>query len=174
MLHAANSAAAMRLPEARFDLVRVGIALYGIPPAPALDGLFDLHPALSLGAEVTHVKRVKAGERVSYGLRYTFSTDANVATVPLGYADGVPRRLPAVGGEVLIGGRRHRMAGVVTMDQFMVDCGDHPVAVGDEVVLIGRQGDERITAEDWARPLDTIGYEIVCGIGPRVPRTYSG
>jgi alanine racemase len=174
ILHAANSAAAMRIPEARFDLVRVGIALYGIPPAPALVGLFDLRPALSLCAEVTHVKRVSAGERVSYGLRYTLTRDATVATVPLGYADGVPRRLPAVGGEVLIGGRRHPMAGVVTMDQLMVDCGDHPVAVGDEVVLIGEQGDERITAEDWARPLDTIGYEIVCGIGPRVPRRYSG
>ena len=174
LLHAANSAAAMRVPAARFDLVRVGIAAYGLDPAPALAGMLDLRPALGLRAEVTHVKRVAAGERVSYGLRYMFTKDANVATVPLGYADGVPRRLSSVGGEVLIGGRRHPMAGVVTMDQFMVDCGDAPVAVGDEVVLIGRQGDECITADDWAARLDTIGYEIVCGIGPRVPRRYSG
>ncbi len=94
-----------------------------------------------------------------------------MATLPIGYADGVPRRLSAVGGEVLIGGRRRPIVGVVTMDQLMVDVGDDAVAAGDEAVLIGRQGDEVITAADWAAPLDTIAYEIVCGIGPRVPRT---
>jgi alanine racemase len=97
-----------------------------------------------------------------------------VATVPIGYADGVPRRLSAVGGEVLVGGRRCPIVGAVTMDQLMVDCGDDPVAVGDEVVLIGRQGGEIVTAGEWAGLLDTIAYEIVCGIGPRVPRTYVG
>jgi alanine racemase len=101
-------------------------------------------------------------------------TDAEttIATVPIGYADGVPRRLSAVGGEVLVRGRRCPLAGVVTMDQLMVDCGDQPVAVGDEVVLIGGQGGERITADDWAGALDTIAYEIVCGISSRVPRLY--
>ena len=172
MLHAANSAAGLVAPDSRLDLVRAGIAVYGIDPAPALAGVVELRPALSLHAHVTHVKRVGAGERVSYGLRHEFERDTTVATVPLGYADGVPRRLSAVGGEVLIGGRRCPIVGVVTMDQLMVDCGDDPVAVGDEVVLIGMQGDEAITANDWGRRLDTIGYEVVCGIGARVPRVY--
>ena len=173
LLHAANSAAALTRPDARFDLVRAGIAVYGIDPAPALAGAADLRPALSLHARVTHVKRVRAGERVSYGLRHRFGRDATVATVPLGYADGVPRRLGAVGGEVLVGGRRRPIVGVVTMDQFMVDCGDDAVALGDEVVLIGRQGDEAVTANEWGDRLDTIGYEVVCGIGARVPRVHT-
>ena len=177
LLHAANSAAALTLPEARFDLVRVGIAIYGIAPSPALasvDAVADLRSALSLHARVAHVKRVEAGERVSYGLRHEFEHEATVATVPLGYADGVARRLSAVGGEVLIRGRRHPIVGVITMDPFMVDCGDDPVQVDDEVVLIGRQGDEVISANDWGERLGTIGYEVVCGIGPRVPRVYRG
>ena len=118
------------------------------------------------------VKRVPAGERISYGLTHRFDRDATVATVPIGYADGVTRRLSATGGEVLIGGRRRHIVGTITMDQLMVDCGDDEVAVGDEVVLIGRQGDETITAEEWAERVDTIAYEVVCGIGPRVPRHY--
>jgi alanine racemase len=93
-----------------------------------------------------------------------------VATVPVGYADGVPRRLFECGGSVLVGGVRRPIVGVVTMDQLMVDCGDHPVAVGDEAVLLGRQGDETITADEWAALLGTIGYEVVCGISARVPR----
>jgi alanine racemase len=177
MLHAANSAAAIDHPRARYDLVRAGIAVYGIPPSPALADRLDLRPAMRLSAEVSMVKRVEAGERVSYGLRHEFAAPTTVATVPIGYADGVPRRLSAQGGEVLIAGRRVPIVGVVTMDQLMVDVGDLDVAVGDEVVLIGEQaapsGDvERIVADDWADRLDTIGYEIVCGIGPRVPRFY--
>lgn len=170
--HAANTAAAIDRPRSRYDLVRSGIGIYGISPAPALDGRVDLHPALSLRAEVSMVKRVAAGERISYGLRHRFARDTVVATVPIGYADGVPRRLSLVGGEVLVGGRRRPIVGVVTMDQLMVDCGDDSIAVGDEVVLLGRQGDDVITAVEWAEPLDTIAYEIVCGIGPRVPRSY--
>ena len=173
MRHAANTAAAVSHPRSRYDLVRCGIGVYGISPAPALDGRVDMRPALGLRTEVSMVKRVAAGERVSYGLRHEFARDTIVATVPIGYADGVPRRLSAVGGEVLVGGRRRLIVGAVTMDQLMVDCGDDPVAVGDEVVLIGRQGDESITAADWAAQLDTIACEIVCGIGPRVPRTYT-
>ena len=120
------------------------------------------------------VKRVEAGEGVSYGLRHRFERSTVVATVPIGYADGVPRRLGLTGGEVLLGGRRRPIVGVVTMDQLMVDCGDDDeVAVGDEVVLIGRQGEEQVTADEWAERLDTIAYEIVCGIGPRVPRVYT-
>jgi alanine racemase len=172
MLHASNSAAAIDHPRARYDLARVGIALYGIAPSPALEGRVPLRPAMSLSAEVSHTKRVVAGEGVSYGHRHHFTKDANVATVPIGYADGVPRALSSSGGDVLIGGRRRRIVGVVTMDQLMVDCGDDEVSVGDEVVLIGRQGDEVVTADEWAARLSTIAYEIVCGIGPRVPRHY--
>jgi len=170
--HAANTAAALDHPRSRYDLVRAGIGIYGISPAPALDGRVELRPALTLRAEVAMVKRVAAGERISYGLRHRFERAAVVATVPIGYADGVPRRLSSVGGEVLVGGQRRPIVGTVTMDQLMVDCGDEEVAVGDEVVLIGRQGAEAVTAADWAAPLDTIAYEIVCGIGPRVPRRY--
>ena len=175
IVHAANSAAALALPRARRSLVRCGIAVYGISPGPGVDHLTtDLRPALRLVARVSHVKRVAAGSHVSYGWRHRFETDTTVATVPVGYADGVPRRLGTLpdrpGADVLIGGRRHPIVGVVTMDQFVVDVGDLPVAVGDEVVLIGDQGDERIRAEDWAERLGTIGYEIVCGIGQRVPR----
>ena len=115
------------------------------------------------------VKRVPAGEGISYGLRHAPTATTTVATVPIGYADGVPRRLGLAGGEVLVGGVRRPIVGVVTMDQLMVDCGDDHVEVGDEVVLIGRQGDEEITAEEWAGLLDTIAYEIVCGIGPACP-----
>ena len=103
-------------------------------------------------------------------MRHTFSTATTVATVPIGYADGVPRRLFETGGEVLIGGRRRPIVGVVTMDQLMVDVGDDPVAVGDEVVLIGEQGGERVSAEEWADRLGTIGYEIVCGVSRRIAR----
>lgn len=173
IVHAANSAATLARPDARFDLVRVGITIYGIPPADALAPVAGLAPALRLTSEVTHTKRVPAGTRLSYGLRYTAARATTIATVPIGYADGVPRRLGHVGGEVLIGGHRHPIAGTITMDQLLVDLGDATVAVGDEVVLLGRQGAEEITAAEWADRLDTIAYEIVCGIGPRVPREYT-
>jgi alanine racemase len=176
MVHAANSAAALAAPAARRSFVRAGIAVYGISPGHGVDERCgELRAALSLRARVSHVKTVRAGSRISYGLRHTFERDTTVATIPIGYADGVPRRLWAVGGAVLIGGRRCPIVGVVTMDQLMVDCGPGAVvARGDEAVLIGAQdgpdGTQRIRAEDWADALDTIGYEIVCGIGPRVPR----
>ncbi len=173
-VHAANSAAAIGFPESRFDLVRVGIAVYGIPPAPGVGEDLGLVPALSLRSRVAHVKRLRAGERVSYGLRYELPADATIATLPIGYADGVPRNLAATGAEVLVRGRRCRIAGTVTMDQLMVDVGDLPVEVGDVVTLIGTDGPESVTAAEWAERLGTIGYEIVCGIGPRVPREYVG
>jgi alanine racemase len=177
LVHAANSAGLLAFPEARYDLARVGIALYGVPPAPALADRLPLRPALSIKARVAHVKWLDAGEGVSYGLRYRLPRRARIATVPVGYADGVPRNLGLAGGEVLIGGRRHPIAGTVTMDQLLVDVGDTDVEVGDEVVLIGTQtgpdGTElEITANEWAERLGTIGYEIVCGIGSRVPRRY--
>ena len=156
-------------------MVRCGIAVYGIPPSPALAGSVDLRPALRLVSAVSLVKVVEEGATVSYGRRYRAERPSVIATVPLGYADGVRRSLGAAGGEVLIRGRRRPIAGTVTMDQLMVDCGDdETVAVGDEVVLIGRQGDDEVPATEWAERLDTIGYEIVCGIGPRVPRHWTG
>ena len=186
IVHASNSAGGL-LAGAPYGMVRVGIAVYGYEPNPASPSGAALRPALSLVARVSHAKRLPAGVAISYGLRYRLERDAWVATVPLGYADGVPRRLSAVGGEVLVGGRRRPIAGTVTMDQLMVDCGDDAVEVGDEVVLIGAQrgergdrgdrgdrGEERITADDWATRLDTISYEILCGISPRVPRLYVG
>ena len=160
--------------------MRCGIAVYGIAPAPGLaarsPAIGQLRPALSLMAAVSFVRDVAAGERVSYGLRHRFERDSVIATLPIGYADGVPRRLHELGAEVLLGGRRCPVVGVITMDQLVVDCGPPGAAprpaVGDVAVLLGEQGSERITAEDWAVPLGTIGYEVVCGIGPRVPRVY--
>ena len=174
LAHAANSAGLLANPRAHYDLVRVGIALYGIPPSDALADRTELVPVLSLRARVAHVKELPAGSRVSYGLRYELGRVGRIATVPVGYADGVPRNLGLVGGEVLVRGRRFPVAGTVTMDQLMVDVGAAPVEVGDDVVLLGRQGDEEITAGEWARRLGTIAYEIVTGIGPRVPRRYVG
>lgn len=171
VVHAANSAGGLAHPRARHSMVRTGIALYGISPGPGVDHLVgELRPALALRARVSMVRRVAAGEGVSYGLRHRVATDTTLATVPIGYADGVPRRWSAMGGEVLIGGRRRPIVGVVTMDQLVVDVGDDAVQVGDEVVLLGRQGDEEITAAQWARRLDTIGYEIVCAISHRIAR----
>lgn len=176
LVHAANSAGALAHPSARFDLVRCGIALYGVAPSPALAGLEPvaaLRPALSLRARVSFVKRVGPGEAVSYGLRRPLAVESTIATVPVGYADGVPWRLGVTGGEVLIGGRRRPLAGSVTMDQILVDCADDEgVLPGDEVVLLGRQGREHVSAWEWAERTGTIAYEILCGIGPRVPKVY--
>jgi len=172
LAHAANSAGLL-VAGARYDLARVGIACYGLPPAPAVaDGTVALQPALSLRARVTLVKSLPRGARVSYGLRSEVGTSGRVATVPAGYADGVPRNLGMVGGEVLIRGQRRPIIGMVTMDQLLVDLGDVPAEPDDEVVLIGRQGDDEITATEWGERLGTISYEVVTGIGARVPRTY--
>lgn len=173
VVHTANSAGALAHPDARRSVVRCGIAVYGVVPGPGVTHLCTgLRPALRWTARVSYVRRLGAGERVSYGLRHTLGVDASIATVPVGYADGVPRRLHSVGGEVLIGGKRRPIVGVVTMDQLLADCGDDEVRTGDEVVLLGGQGRERVTPEEWGDRLGTIGYEIVCGIGRRVPRLY--
>ncbi len=176
--HAANSGGALWHPHSRFDMVRCGIALYGL--SPGADGTDRdpvplLRPAMSLKARVSFVKPVPAGERLSYGLRYQLERDSVIATVPLGYADGVTRCLSEKGGTVLVGGERRPISGTVTMDQILVDCGPgSSVAVGDEVVLLGRQGDEEITAWEWAGRTGSIAYEVVCGISGRVPRSYTG
>ncbi len=184
LLHAANTAGAVAWPSARYDLVRCGIGMYGYPPSAAMaDGgagedvaafLAGLRPVLTLKARVSEVRELDAGQRPSYGRRRALPERSVVATVPIGYADGVPRRLFDTGCPVLVGGRRRPLAGVVTMDQLMVDCGPGAaVAPGDEVVLVGRQGGEEITAADWAARLGTIAYEVLCGIGPRVPRVHA-
>jgi alanine racemase len=173
--HQANSPAAIAHPATRRDLVRVGIAAYGVAPSPDLDShevVQRLRPAMRLVSEVTQVHGVDAGEGVSYGRRHRFDRSALLATVPIGYADGVPRAHGTTGGEVLIAGRRHPIRGVVTMDQLVVEVTGAQAEVGDEVVLLGRQGAEEITALEWAERLGTIGYEVVTRIGPRVPRTY--
>jgi alanine racemase len=172
--HATNSAGLMAHPQARRDMVRGGIAIYGISPGDGVDDLAtELQPVLALKARVSFVKRLARGDAISYGLRHTFASDTNVATIPIGYADGVPRRLSLLSGQVLIGGRRRSIVGVITMDQLMVDCGNDTVQVGDEVVLLGRQLNDEITANDWANRLETIPYEIVCGINKRIPRIYT-
>lgn len=170
IVHASNTAGALAFPDARYDLVRPGIGIYGIPPVAEFASLARLRPVMSVKASVSFVKRVPAGAALSYGLRYRVERPVNIATVPIGYGDGVPRNLSETGGEVLVRGRRRRIAGTVTMDQLMVDVGDDDVEAGEEVVLIGRQGDQDVTAAEWAARLQTIPYEIVCNIGPRVPR----
>jgi alanine racemase len=175
LVHAANSAGSIAHPESRLSMVRCGISLYGHFPSPALEGCgVDLRPALSWKARVSHVAVHPAGDRPSYGRLVPLASESVVATVPVGYNDGVPRAYLAAGGEVLIGGRRRRLAGAVTMDQIVVDCGPPAagpaVRRGDEVVLIGRQGDEEVTAKEWAERLGLITYEVLCGIGPRVAR----
>ena len=172
--HAANSAGAIAHPASRYDLVRCGIAVYGIPPAPGLAGAAPLRQAVRLATEVSFVKDVAADEGVSYGHRQRTSRATRVATLPIGYADGVFRSLALAGQEVLIAGRRHPMLGVVTMDQVMVDLGpDSTVESGDEAVLLGGQGDEHITPDEWAARLGTISYEVVCALGARIERRYS-
>jgi alanine racemase len=174
IVHAANTAGALGHPAARFDMVRPGIGIYGLRPARGFAADVELRPAMRVVSHVAYVQRQPAGTRLSYGRRRPMPADGTVVTVPVGYADGVSRRLRDAGGEVLIGGRRHPFAGNVTMDQIVVDVGDMDVDVGDEVVLLGRQGDEEISADEWAVWLGTINWEIVCGFGPRLPRRYTG
>ncbi len=180
LVHVANSAGTIAVPSARRDLVRCGITVYGVAPTGALadqlsaaTGGGRLRPVLSLRSRVTLVRDLDAGERPSYGRCRPLAERSTVAVAPIGYADGVPRRLFERGCSVLIRGVRRPLAGTVTMDQIVVDCGpvgSSDVEVGDEVVLIGRQGDDEITADEWADLLGTISYEVLCGIGPRVPR----
>ncbi len=174
MTHAANSAAATANPAARLALVRCGIAIYGIAPSGSLEGLAPLRAALVLRSEITHVHDVAEGETVSYGRRWCATERTRVATVPIGYADGVRRSYGLDGGEVLVRGARCAVLGVVTMDQLMIDISEMDATVGDEVILIGRQGDEVITANEVGEVLGTIGYEVTCAISGRVPRRYLG
>ncbi|MEV8437002.1 alanine racemase [Actinosynnema sp. NPDC051121] len=169
--HLANSAALITRPDLHLDLVRPGIAIYGLNPVPVPA---DLRPVMTFRSSVALAKRVPAGESVSYGLSWTAQSDTNLALVPVGYADGVPRSL-SNRMDVWLAGRRRPVVGRVCMDQVVVDCGDDAVAEGDEVVLFGSGGRGEPTAREWADTTGTIDYEIVTGMyRPRVTRTYVG
>lgn len=172
VLHAANSAATLRDPAAHFDLVRPGIAIYGLDPMNHDPADHGLEPALEWTSRLASVKPLGAGEGVGYGQRFVADAPTTIGTLTAGYADGVRRALTGTG-SVLVGGRRAPMAGTVSMDSVGVDLGpEAPERAGAPAVLIGRDGDERITAEEVARLLGTINYEVTCAIGPRVPRVH--
>jgi alanine racemase len=171
--HLANSAATLTAPATHFDLVRPGVAVYGLSPVPRESTPADLglRPAMSLWSTVALTKRVPAGSGVSYLHRYTTEAETTLALVPLGYADGIPRNATNTA-QVQLGGVRRTIAGTVCMDQFVLDVGADPVSAGDEVLLFGSGSSGEPTAQDWADWLGTINYEIVTRVGARVPRTY--
>ena len=171
-LHAANSAATLRVPRAHFDMVRCGIALYGCDPMNEDPDRAGVEPALELSSYVATVKLARAGESAGYGRRFVAQRDTWIATIPIGYADGVRRAL-SDNCEVLIGGRRLPVVGTVSMDNITVALGPEPlVAPGARVILIGRDGEQRLTVEDMAQRIGTINHEVLCGISARVPRAY--
>jgi alanine racemase len=166
--HAANSAATLRDPKSHFDLVRCGVAIYGLDPFQRDPAEQGLTPALSLHSYVAAVKRFEPGESAGYGRTWKATAPTQVATIPIGYGDGWRRAL-SNNADLLIRGRRHPLVGTVSMDNITADLGPATdVTTGDEVVLIGRQGDEQILAEEVAHRLGTINYEVTCGIGRRV------
>jgi alanine racemase len=171
LVHAANSAATLREPAAHFDLVRCGIAVYGMDPFhqdPANQGL---EPALTLVSYVAEVKETRPGQSAGYGRRFVAERPTLIGTLPIGYGDGVRRAL-SNNTDVLVEGRRVPLVGTVSMDNVTVDLGERGAEPGAQAVLIGAQGDERILAEEWARRLGTINYEVTCGISARVPRVH--
>lgn len=171
VVHSANSATTLKRPELHYDLVRVGIALYGLHPSHETSLPVQVRPALTWRTQISQVKLLPPGRGVSYGHMYTTSAEERIGTMPVGYADGF-RRTP--GNEALVRGHRVPVVGRVCMDQCMTQLDAVPEAeAGEEVVLVGRQGNERITAEEVAQRWGTINYEVVCGIGARVPRLYS-
>jgi len=169
LVHLAATGAALHRPSARFGMVRLGIGAYGLSPDG--EAVAGLRPAMELAGTVVAVKRVPAGHGVSYGYDHVTAAETTLVLVPLGYADGIPRSASG-SAEVSIGGVRHRISGRIAMDQFVVDVGDQPVAVGDRVVVFGDSGSGAPTAAEWATWAGTINYEIVTRIGPRVPRRY--
>lgn len=169
--HIANSGAVADLESSAFDMVRPGIAVYGIYPSGHVSTEMNLKPVLSLRSKVVFIKRVPKNTGISYGLKYYTERDSNIVTVPIGYGDGYSRLLTNKG-EVLIRGKRYPVVGAVCMDQLMVNTGDDRVEIGDEVVLLGRAGEEEITATNLAEKIGTIPYEITCMINARVPRFY--
>ena len=174
--HLANSAATLTNPSAHFDLVRPGLAVYGLSPVPDLgdSAHFGLREAMRVTARLSIVKRARAGQGLSYGHEYVTERDTVIGLVPMGYADGIPRAAGRTG-PVLVGGRRLTVAGRVCMDQFVLDLGpDFAGAAGDEVVVLGRAADGEPSAQDWAQAAGTINYEIVTRMSPRLPRVLLG
>lgn len=173
MKHAANSAATLTAPNAHFDLVRPGIAVYGITPGGEVGKAseFGLRPAMALKAQAVVVKKVPAGHGISYGAEYVTKTDTRIALIPLGYADGIPR-IAGNKGPVTAKGKNFSVAGRVCMDQFVIDIGDLDFSTGDEVILFGDPARNEPDVEEWAKASQSIGYEIVTRLGPRVPRIY--
>jgi alanine racemase len=172
LVHLASTAPALTLPQTRYNTVRLGIGVYGLSPVAGRTGAdLGLRPAMTVRSRIAAVRRAPAGTGVSYGYTYRTGGETTLALVPLGYADGVPRQASGRA-EVTMGGRRFPVAGRIAMDQFVVDVGDHPVAVGDGVVLFGDPASGAPTATDWADAADTIDYEIVTRIGGRIERTY--
>lgn len=172
VLHASNSAAALHLPDLQFDMVRGGIAMYGCNPAGYTIEGDDLRPAMSWHAYLTQIKTIPAGEGVSYGLKFVTPSDMTIGTVAVGYGDGYKRGLSGKA-DVLVRGKRAHQIGTICMDQMMIDLSGIPDAkVGDDVVLLGSQGDQTITADELAEKVGTISYEILLSISERVPRVY--
>jgi alanine racemase len=172
VIHAANSAATLTEPRSHFDLVRCGIAIYGCDPMNSDPAAHRLEPALELTSYVAAVKRAQPGDTVGYGRRFTAGEETWIATLPIGYADGL-RRAFTNNCEVLVGGRRYPLVGTVSMDNITLDLGpETSITVGERATIIGVDGSERQTAEDLAGRIETINYEVVCGISARVPRLY--
>ncbi|MFH1710428.1 MAG: alanine racemase [bacterium] len=171
VLHAANSAAVLYHKESHLDMARVGLSMYGLYPPGGRKHPIKLKPALEFKTHVVFLKKVPARTPLSYGSTHVAKKGTTIATLPAGYADGLPRALSNKG-EVLIRGKRFPIVGRICMDLTLIDVGDSKIKVGDEVTFIGRQGKEIISADDVAKLADTISYEIICGIGKRVPRVY--
>ncbi len=171
-LHTANSGAILDLPQSHFNLVRPGVMMYGYYPSNETSEPIPLEPAMSLRTQIIFVKRVPAGTFISYGQTFQTRQATTIATLPIGYADGISRRF-SNNFEVLVRGRRCPLVGRVCMDQIMIDLGDmQDVQAGEEVVLLGKQGDEEISIYEWCQRLETIPYEVTCGISRRVVRIY--
>jgi len=172
LIHAANSGAVLDLPESYFNLVRPGVMIYGYYPSQETSESIPLEPAMTLRSEIIFVKHVPAGASISYGRLFTTTKPTTIATLPIGYADGISRRL-SNNLEVLVRGKRCPLVGRVCMDQIMIDLGDMAdVKVGEEVVLLGKQGSEEISIYEWCERLETIPYEVTCGISKRVRRVH--
>jgi alanine racemase len=174
VVHAANSAATLRDTGSHFDMVRCGIAVYGMDPFGVDPADSGLDPALELVSYLAEVKRCRTGESAGYGRRFVADSDTFLGVLPIGYGDGW-RRAMSSNGDVLVAGSRRAIVGTVSMDNLTVDLGDTSEAsalCGEEAVLIGARGDERITAEELARRISTINYEVTCALTPRVPRVY--
>jgi alanine racemase len=172
LVHAANSAATLTAPGSQYDMVRCGIAIYGCDPMNQDPSAWDLEPALELHSYVAAVKTAHEGDSVGYGRRFVAESDTKIATLPIGYADGVRRAL-GNNCDVLVRGRRYPLVGTVSMDNITLEAGrTTDIRIGDTATIIGADGSEHVTAEELARRIGTINYEVVCGISARVPREY--